>query len=94
MKSDFPICTYSPNPLLLPYLQAVVFRELKTVIHNLLIGYLLSVNYVLGGGESIAKMTDTVFLIVYLPNPLAKGFGDTVLVTKVPHSTSAIQMVQ
>lgn len=27
-------------------------------------------------------MTDTVFLIVYLPSPLAKGLGDTVLVTK------------
>lgn len=36
----------------------------------------------LGGGKSIVKMTDTVFLIVYLPNPLAKGFTDTVLVTR------------
>ena len=71
MKLDFPICTYSPN-LPLAYRQQYSENQ-KIVIHNLLISYLLSVYYVLGGRQSIVKVTNMVFLIVYLPSPLAKG---------------------
>lgn len=52
------------------------------VLHDLSNNYLLSVCYVLGGGDSIDNMTDMLFLILYLTHPLAKGLPDSILETK------------